>query len=278
MRRPLVPAESAREVTELVRGLRLHSVCQEALCPNRPECFGRKTATFLVGGVRCTRDCRYCAVEHGLPPLALNPDEPRRIAEAAGTLGLRYVVLTGVSRDDLADGGASHYGSCVRAIRALPSAPAVEILVPDFQGRADSIRIAIESRPDVLNCNLETVRRLYPSIRPQGRYEWPLSVLEAAAAAGLATKSGIILGLGETPDDVREALRDLRAAGATILTLGQYLRPSEAHAEVARFVSPAEFDAWRTEALAMGFREACCGPFVRSSYRAHEVFERARSR
>jgi lipoyl synthase len=255
--------------------LKLHSVCQEAACPNIGECFSHRTATFMLMGDVCTRNCPYCAVIHGRAR-PLDPDEPRRIADAVAKLGLQHVVVTSVNRDDLPDGGAAHFAATARAIKStLPSAR-VEVLVPDFQGSFASVDTVVASPIDIYNHNIETVPSLYKTARPGGRYEQSLAVLrhakETARASGkvMQTKAGIMVGLGERDDELRDVIRDLRAVECDILTLGQYLRPSTDHLPVARYVTPAQFAELRTEAMKLGFRHVESGPLVRSSYHAWE--------
>ncbi len=257
-----------RPVRELLRELGLHTVCQSAHCPNACECFARGTATFLILGSVCSRSCAFCAVTRGLPAPP-DPDEPRRVAEAAARLGLSHVVVTSVTRDDLPDGGSGHFAATIAAIRAACTA-AVEVLTPDFQGSEPCIRRVLEARPDVFNHNVETVPRLYPRVRPQAAYERSIEVLRLAAEAGegAATKSGLMVGLGESHDEVLAVMRDLRDAGCQALTVGQYLRPSPEHLPVERFVPPEEFDTYQHEAEALGFAAVAAGPFVRSSYHA----------
>jgi len=261
---------------ELVRSLisnsALHTVCQEARCPNQWECFASQTAAFLIMGPRCTRNCRFCAVEHGPlgPP---DPEEPFRVAEAAQSLGLRYVVVTSVTRDDLPDGGASIFAATIRAIRKQIPDVQVEVLIPDFQGRPEPLLAVVEAHPDVLTHNIETVERLYPPVRPGAAYKRSTQLLRRAKGfnASLAIKSGLMLGLGELPEEIHQTLRDLLDAGCALLTLGQYLQPSADHIPVERFVSPAEFDNWKEIALAMGFWRVASGPLVRSSYHAKDL-------
>jgi len=256
----------------------LHTVCQEARCPNIWSCFERGTATFMILGDRCTRDCRFCAVAHG-QPLTVDGNEPRRVAVAAAAMGLSHVVVTSVTRDDLADGGAGHFAATIRAVRqALPEAR-IEVLIPDFQGRVQALAGVIAAGPDVLNHNIETVPRLYPLVRPQAGYRRSLDLLAAAIRIqpGLCTKSGLMLGLGENEEEVETVLRDLVDAGCRLVTIGQYLQPGPEHLPVARFVTPQGFAAWEQKALAMGFAAAACGPFVRSSYEAGTLFEPIRA-
>ena len=244
------------------------SVCREARCPNRAECFAAGTATFLILGTACTRACRFCAIAHAERPAPPDPEEPKRVAAAAREMGLRYVVVTSVTRDDLPDGGAAHFAATVRALRETIPGLKVELLIPDMQGDEQALATVFESRPDVLNHNVETTAALHPAVRPQADYQRSLDVLRRAAAAGLVVKSGLMLGLGETDEDVAQTLRDLRAAGVRLLTLGQYLPPSEKHYPLSRHVPPEEFAAWKERALAMGFAGVASGPMVRSSYRA----------
>ena len=258
------------KMTALMRSLSLHTVCEDANCPNRSECFKSRTATFLILGDVCTRGCRYCAVAKGAPAL-LDPEEPQHVAEAAEQLGLRHIVVTSVTRDDLPDGGAEHFAQTILALRERLPQSTVEVLIPDFQGVESALDTVLAARPDILNHNLETVERLQPSVRPQADYARSLSVLRHAAQTGARTKSGLMLGMGETDGELLSALRDLRATGVSLLTLGQYLAPSSAHHPVARFVTPSEFDHWRTEALALGFFSVASAPHVRSSYHAEEL-------
>ncbi len=255
--------------------LGLHTVCQEACCPNIGECYSHRTATFMLMGDVCTRNCPYCAVAHGRTR-ALDPEEPGRVAEAVARLGLQHVVVTSVDRDDLPDGGAAHFSATARAIKAMCPDARVEVLVPDFQGRHESIDEVIRAPVDVYNHNTETVPSLYKIARPGGHYDRCLDVLryakEAARALGKSTltKSGIMLGLGEDERELFEVLRDLRAVECDILTLGQYLRPSKEHLPVARYVTPAEFASLKVRALELGFRHVESAPLVRSSYHAWE--------
>jgi lipoic acid synthetase len=276
-RLPNGPAYEA--VRRMLRDSGLHTVCQEACCPNQFECFGRRTATFMILGDRCTRDCRFCAVGHGRPAAA-DPDEARRVAEAADRLGLRYVVVTSVTRDDLPDGGAGMFAETIRALRRQISGVRVEVLIPDFQGGGPALATVLDAAPEVLNHNLETVARLYRAARPQADYRRSLNLLarSAAAAPGTLTKSGLMLGLGESDAEIRTALCDLRTAGVHILTLGQYLQPTRAHLPVVRYLAPKAFAAWRIEALNLGFAAVASGPFVRSSYNAHALCDAAGER
>jgi len=257
------------ETMATVRELGLHTVCQEARCPNIGECWGHRTATFMLLGDTCTRNCGFCAVTHGRP-LAVDPAEPLRVASAVARLGLRHVVVTSVNRDDLADGGAAHFAATAWAIKRLLPGCRVEVLVPDFQGNLASVAEVVASPIDVFNHNLETVPRLYRRVRAGARYARSLAVLEAAHGGRdrLLTKTGLMLGLGETQEELASVFRDLRSIGCDILTLGQYLRPSGGHLPVERYVPPEEFTALGAEALALGFRHVEAGPLVRSSYHA----------
>ena len=257
------------ETMATVRELGLHTVCQEARCPNIGECWGHRTATFMLLGDTCTRNCGFCAVTHGRP-LAVDPAEPLRVASAVARLGLRHVVVTSVNRDDLADGGAAHFAATAGAIKRLLPGCRVEVLVPDFQGNLASVAEVVASPIDVFNHNLETVPRLYRRVRAGARYARSLAVLEAAHGGRdrLLTKTGLMLGLGETQEELASVFRDLRSIGCDILTLGQYLRPSGEHLPVERYVPPEEFTALGAEALALGFRHVEAGPLVRSSYHA----------
>jgi lipoic acid synthetase len=255
---------------ELMRGQRLHSVCEEAGCPNIGECWEAGTATFLILGDVCTRACKYCAIAHGMPT-ELDLDEPRRVAETCASLELEHVVITSVNRDELADGGAFIFAETIRRCRVLRPSMSVEVLIPDFKGDEDALKLVVEARPDILNHNLETVERLHPWARPGGRYWRSISFLGAAKRmdASLLTKSGVILGLGEAQDEIAQAMRDLRKASVDILTLGQYLRPSSHHAPVARWVTTDEFAEWkRFGEEELGFSHVESGPLVRSSYHA----------
>ena len=262
------------EVKSRMRRAGLHTVCEEARCPNRGECFTRGTATFLINGRVCTRSCGYCAVAHGRPP-ALDPTEPAQLAEAAREMGLRHVVLTSVDRDDLPDGGAAAFVECIRLLQGLRPAPSVEVLTPDFRGDMEQVDRILEAGPQVYNHNVETVARLYREVRRSGRYEWALDVLRRVAdtAPGMIRKSGIIVGLGETADEVAGVLDDLADAGCQVVTIGQYLQPTREQVEVVRFWTPDEFAELETIGRSIGL-EIFAGPFVRSSYRAEEAYLR----
>lgn len=259
-------------VRRTVHEHRLATVCEESHCPNIGECWNAGTATLMLMGAVCTRACRFCAVDTGNPRGWLDAEEPRNAAESVALMGLGYVVLTSVDRDDLADGGAGHYAACVRAIKARCPATTVEALTPDFQGDVDAVDTVVASGVDVFAQNIETVRRLTHVARdPRAGYEQTLDVLEHAASRGVATKSSLMLGLGETDQEIRETMIDLRDRGVDLLTLGQYLQPTRHHLPVARWVRPDEFDGYREWALAEGFREVASGPLVRSSYRADQL-------
>ena len=255
----------------LLTGSRLHTVCEEARCPNQGECWTRGTATFMLLGETCTRSCGFCAVATGRPAPP-DPEEPRHVAEASRRLGLKFVVVTSVARDDLKDGGASHFAATVRAIRERNPEARVEVLVPDFKGDQDSVRVVVESGPTVFNHNLETVERLTKRVRIQARYSRSLDVLRIAKAQGQpTTKTGIMLGFGETEEEVLALLRDARAAGCDILTIGQYLQPTKEHLPVVEFVHPDRFKAFEAAAYGLGFTSVFSGPLVRSSYHAEAV-------
>jgi lipoic acid synthetase len=249
----------------------LHTVCESALCPNRGECFAARTVTFLILGAACTRRCRFCAVAKAAPE-PVDADEPQKIAEAARKLGLKYVVITSVTRDDLPDGGAAHFAAAILAVRqGLPRA-AVEVLTPDFQGKLTALDLVLAARPTVFNHNIETVPRLYEAVRPQADYRRSLKVLAHAASSGLTAKSGLMLGLGEIEAEIQSTLRDLKNSGVSIVTLGQYLPPSKKHYPLQEFVHPDKFAEYKEYGeKGLGFKTVFSGPFVRSSYRAGEI-------
>jgi lipoyl synthase len=254
-------------VRGLVREQNLHTVCESAACPNRNECWNAGTATFLILGDVCTRKCGFCNINSGCPA---EPDrcEPERVADAVASLGLSYAVVTSVTRDDLPDGGAGLFADTIRAIRKRTSRCRTEVLIPDFQGSPAALDAVLDASPDVLNHNIETVPSLYPRVRPQANYGRSLELLRRAKDRGVVTKSGIMLGLGESGEEVQSTLRDLRSAGCEIVTVGQYLQPSRRHLPVQRFYPPEEFRSLRLVALGLGFRDVLAGPLVRSSYRA----------
>jgi lipoyl synthase len=262
---------------QLVRSEGLHTVCEEAGCPNIFECWEDREATFLIGGDQCTRRCDFCQIATGRPE-PLDTDEPRRVAESVGAMGLRYATVTGVARDDLPDGGAWLYAETCRAIHAAVPGCGVELLIPDFDAEPGQLAEVFAARPEVLAHNIETVPRIFRRIRPGFRYERSLEVLSRARAAGLITKSNLILGMGEERDEVSAAMADLREAGCELLTITQYLRPSARHHPVDRWVPPAEFDELSAEALGLGFAGVMAGPLVRSSYRAGRLYRQALER
>jgi len=268
--------ENYAHVRRVMRSLRLNTVCEEAHCPNVGECWEHRAATFMILGDVCTRNCAYCAVAHGTPQV-LDADEPRRLAEAVAAMGLRYVVVTSVDRDDLPNGGAEQFAAVVRETRLRLPDTAVEVLIPDFKGSDLALKIVVDAKPDILNHNLETVRRLYRLARPGGRYDRALELLARAKAMdpAIPTKSGLMVGLGEEWDELLGAMRDLRQVGVDLLTIGQYLRPSQSHLPVARFYTPDEFAELRRLGREMGYRHVESGPLVRSSYHAWEQAERA---
>lgn len=276
-RRYKAASANVPKIKAILDELNLTTVCSGAHCPNQGECFSCGTATFMILGKTCTRNCRFCAIspENPGPPRI---DEPAAVAEAATRMGLKYVVVTSVTRDDLPDGGAGHFAKTIIAIRkALPAAK-IEVLTPDFQGNRDAIETVIQANPTVFNHNVETAPRLYPSVRPQANYEQSLEVLACAKELAqklnlnIQTKSGMMVGIGETDSEVLEVMADLRAANCDILTIGQYLAPSDAHVPIERFVEPDTFKRWESLAKEMGFTSAACGPFVRSSYHAEDAY------
>ena len=263
-----------RALTQLVKDEGLHTVCQEAGCPNIFECWEDKEATFLIGGSQCTRRCDFCQIDTGKPD-PLDRDEPRRVAESVATMGLRYATVTGVARDDLEDEGAWLYAETVRAIHAALPGCGVELLIPDFHAKPELLALVFDAAPEVLAHNLETVPRIFKSIRPAFRYDRSLDVITQARAAGLVTKSNLILGMGETREEVSEALTDLVAAGCDLITITQYLRPTPRHHPVERWVEPLEFEELSEEAVEAGFLGVMSGPLVRSSYRAGRLYQQA---
>jgi len=261
--------ESYHWLKRLMRAKELHTVCEEAHCPNIAECWGNRTATFLILGDICTRNCRFCDIETGRPG-PLDPDEPEHVAQTVHAMDLKHAVITSVDRDDLPDGGASVFAAVIRRIRDLQPDCTVEVLTPDFRGKIDPLRVVMEERPDILNHNVETAPRLFPTIQPQCRYEWSLSVLGNAKELWpeAITKSGLMVGLGETVDEVLEVMLDLRRVDVDILTVGQYLQPSRRHAPIVRYYEPEEFDTFEERGYEMGFRWVESAPLVRSSYNA----------
>jgi lipoic acid synthetase len=272
--------ESYHWLKRLMRAKELHTVCEEAHCPNIGECWGNRTATFLILGDTCTRNCHFCDVKTGRPG-PLDPDEPEHVAQAVQAMGLRHVVITSVDRDDLLDGGASVFAAVIRRIRELRPICTVEVLIPDFRGEVEALKAVVDARPEILNHNVETVPRLFPTIQPQCRYEWSLGVLGNAKELWpeAVTKSGFMVGLGETLDEVFEVMQDLRDIDVDILTVGQYLQPSREHAPIVRYYEPEEFVMFEKQGYEMGFRWVESAPLVRSSYsaeaQASALFKRA---
>lgn len=257
------------EIKQTLERLGLHTICEEARCPNRWECWNARTATFLILGDICTRRCHYCSVETGRP-LPIDEAEPRRVAEAVRALSLHHAVITSVNRDELPDGGASVFAETIRQTRRLNPTCTIEVLIPDFEGNEEELATVCAEKPEILNHNIETVMRLFPSIRPQGKYQRSIDLLASAKQQGMKTKSGLILGMGETLDEAREVMRDLRSVDCDILTIGQYLQPTRDHLPVAKFYEPSEFALLKKEGLAMGFSHVESGPLVRSSYHAEQ--------
>jgi lipoic acid synthetase len=258
---------------------RLHTICQEACCPNQGECFSKGVATFLIMGNVCTRNCRFCAVDSGTP-LELDANEPLRLAEEVKRLGLRFVVVTSVTRDDLPDGGAEHFARVIEVMRSECPGVGIEVLIPDLQGSRPALKTVVDAAPEVLNHNVETVPRLYASVRPQADYRRSLEVLREAKALNpsLTTKSGLMVGLGETREEVLEVMVDLRSALCDVITIGQYLSPSAGHHPVVEYVHPEIFEKYRRDALRLGFRDAASSPFVRSSYMAEKYYKKPGTR
>jgi lipoyl synthase len=276
LKKRIPPFQDLQKVKSILEGAELHTVCEEARCPNLGECFCSGTATFLILGRICTRNCGFCAVEHGIPAPA-DETEPKKVAYAVQKMGLQYVVITSVTRDDLFDGGASLFAKTIQAIRASNPKIKVEVLIPDFQGDLKSLKAVLKECPDVLNHNVETISRLYPEVRPQADYKRSLDLLKKSKELDphISTKSGFMLGLGETENEVLELLRDLREAGCDFLTIGQYLQPRKDRLSVVRYVSPDEFEEYKRIGEKMGFRAVASGPFVRSSFHASQMFETA---
>ncbi|BES66793.1 lipoyl synthase [Gottschalkiaceae bacterium SANA] len=263
-----------KRVKALIEKTGLHTVCQEANCPNQYECFSKRTATFMILGSQCTRNCKFCNVTHGVAG-APDPQEPEKVAEAVESLGLKYAVITSVTRDDLSDGGAGHFAKTIRAIKARTPHVKVEVLIPDFQGNEAALQIVIDAAPEVINHNIETIARLYDTIRPEANYQQTLTLIQRVKkiAPAIKTKSGIMVGLGEKPAEVEAVMRDLHDHGCQMLTIGQYLAPSRQHAEVVEYVTPEQFKLYESYATALGFAHVSSGPFVRSSYHAADPFE-----
>ena len=264
------------ELKALMRGQQLHTVCEEAHCPNIGECWNRGTATFMILGDICTRRCHYCAVTTGRPT-GIDLQEPTRLAETVQTMGLRYCVITSVNRDDLPDGGAFIFASCIKRVRDLNPNCRIEVLIPDFAGSWPALQKVLDARPDVLNHNIESTNRIFPRVRPKGNYQRSLDLLAKSKelVPGMVTKSGIIVGMGETTDEVVDTMRDLRGVDCDLLTIGQYLRPSDKHLAIDRFYTPAEFEELRIIGQELGFAHVASGPLVRSSYHADEQHDAA---
>lgn len=273
--RTKIQCKGLNKMKNFVGDMSLNTVCQSAMCPNIGECFSKKTATFMIMGDTCTRRCRFCAVNEGRPQ-ALDKEEPKRVADACKKLGLRHAVITSVTRDDLADGGASHFASTIQEIKKMPGIT-VEVLIPDFKGKKDSIKTVVDAKPEVINHNLETVPRLYERVRPIAKYERSLDVLKTVKELdrNIFTKSGIMVGLGETEDEVVALMKDLINIGCDMLTIGQYLRPSKKHIEIEEYVTPEQFERYRKIGKSLGFRHIASGPLVRSSYHAAEGLDQA---
>ena len=274
LKRPIIDTEKTKIVRRILKTKCLNTVCEGARCPNKSECYSHNTATFLIMGNVCTRNCRYCNISSAKPePLDLN--EPKHIAEAVKELGLKYAVITSVTRDDIEDGGAEHFRNCVDEIRKICDAK-VEILTPDFKGKKEALDLIIEANPEVFNHNIETVKALFPTARPQGNYDCSIEVLKYIKDnSSIVTKSGLMVGLGETLEKIEETLIDLKSAGVDILTIGQYIQPSKAHLEVAKFYTPEEFEDLKVLARKIGFKNYQIAPLVRSSYQAMKSFNEA---
>lgn len=264
-----------RRIQSLVREYGLHTICEEARCPNKWECWNHRTATFLILGDVCTRRCHYCSVHTGRPN-PVDRHEPGRVAEAVRALDLRHVVITSVNRDDVSDGGASIFAETIHAVRQRVPTCTIEVLVPDFQGQRAAIDAVLTAKPEIFNHNVETVPRVFPAVRPQGNYARSLRVLQWAKERGAQTKSGLMVGMGETNEEIFSVLRDLRSVGCDVASVGQYLQPTKHHRAVTRYYAPAEFDAIRRYGLAVGFRHVEAGPLVRSSYHAERQADSAR--
>ena len=273
LKKRIPPIQDLIRVKSILDEANLHTVCEEARCPNLGECFSKGTATVLILGRICTRNCGFCAVEHGMPILP-DDEEPKKVAQAVKKMGLQYVVITSVTRDDLPDGGASHFAKAIQAIRALDCKIKVEVLIPDFKGALSSLKTVLKERPDVLNHNIETIFRLYPEVRPQADYKKSLHLLKRSKEnyPHILTKSGFMLGLGEMEEEVLDLLRDLREVGCDFLTIGQYLQPCLDRLPVVRYISPEEFEEYKRIGERMGFKAIASAPFVRSSFQASQMY------
>lgn len=271
LKRPIIDTDKTRTVRKILKTKCLNTVCENARCPNKNECYTKNTATFLIMGGNCTRNCKYCNISCAKPePLDLN--EPKHIAEAVQALGLKYAVITSVTRDDLLDGGAEHFANCIYEIRKLCPDTKIEILTPDFKGNKNCLDVIIKAHPDVFNHNIEAVRNIFKTVRPQGNYDCSLEVLKYVKEnSDISTKSGLIIGLGETFEQIEQTLLDLKNVGCDIVTIGQYIQPSKKHLEVAKYYTPEEYDDLRTLAKKIGIKNYQIGPLVRSSYRAAEL-------
>ncbi len=269
IRAKLPYGENYTKLLHIMRGKELHTVCEEARCPNLGECWGRGTATFMILGDVCTRSCGFCAVKTGRPTV-LDTDEPRRVADAVASMKLRHVVITSVNRDELNDGGASIFAETIRQIRIRDPKCRIEVLIPDFKGDKLAMDIVVDAGPDILNHNIETVPRLYSVVRPQAKYERSLEVLKYFKEHGLVTKTGVMVGIGEKPEEIIEVMKDMRKSDVDILTVGQYLQPTKEHLPIDRYVTPDEFEMYRKNGLKMGLKYVESGPLVRSSYHADE--------
>ena len=269
LRKNVMPGHEAQRTDGLLKEFGLHTICESGRCPNRDECYSQKTATFMILGDVCTRTCRFCSVSMGRPGIP-ELDEPRRVAEAARSLGLQHVVVTSVNRDELPDGGAAIVAETIRRTRRLSPGCTIEVLIPDFEGNEAALATVCAEKPEILNHNIETVRRLFPSIRPQGKYQRSIELLGKAKQLGMTTKSGLIVGMGETLDEARGVMRDLREVSCDIVTIGQYLQPTRDHLPVARYYDPGEFAQLKEEGMTMGFAHVESGPLVRSSYHAEQ--------
>lgn len=266
-------AANIKKIRNMIADDSIHTVCESAKCPNIGECYSKKTVTFMILGNVCTRNCRFCAVQKGAPALP-DPREPEKVAQAAQKLGLKHVVITSVTRDDLSDGGATHFADTIREVKRANSEAKVEVLIPDLQGNEQDLSIITEAKPNILNHNLETISSLYPLVRPQAEYKRSLKVLKSAKKQenSLYTKSGIMVGLGEKQEEVVRLMEDLRSVGCDILTIGQYLQPSKDQIEVSEFITPDLFEEYKQTAEKLGFKKVFSGPFVRSSYKASEIY------
>ena len=285
LKKRIVVNENLKKTSSILKDLKLHTVCEEAGCPNINECFSNLTATFMILGNVCTRNCRFCGVKK-VPPsptppvkggvLPVDNTEPSRVAEAVKRLNLKYIVITSVTRDDLIDGGAKQFAETIKAIKEKIPESKVEVLVPDFKGNPESLKTVFSAKPDVFNHNVETIEKFYPKVRPQANYERSLDVLNFAKGAGFITKSGMMLGLGEEKEEVIKVMEDLRDVKCNLLTIGQYLRPNKKCLEVERFVPPEEFAEYQRIGEKLGFTDVLSGPFVRSSYQAREMFSKSK--